>query len=271
MRYSGKHVINDVPKKYWKLLLVRCIAGTLGFTCLVYSVKAIPLFISIIIFNTTPFIASILGYVVLGDKVSRTEIKLMVGCFVGVVALALAKGGLFHLRPPPPRHGGPGHHRFLKPFGGPGGIGHHLGNFGVMLYGEDRPPQHGPPPYHGPPPPFGADGCDDPPPPRHDGFGPGQRLHPPSFKGPPDMNCITTVEYIFGMSMMFTTAFCFSSIAVMTRKMKEIHFSLLMFHYGLFATVILGAILIIQFLIASHYDSLDPECPRFHLLCYDWK
>ena len=129
VRYSGKHVINDVPKKYWKLLLVRCIAGTLGFTCLVYSVKAIPLFISIIIFNTTPFIASILGYFVLGDKVSKVEMKLMAGCFIGVLALAMAKGGFIHLGPPHhggpgPHHGGPGpHHRFLLGHGGGHGGG----------------------------------------------------------------------------------------------------------------------------------------------------
>ena len=60
VRYSGKHIINDVPKKYWKLLLVRCMIGTLGFTCLVYSIKTIPLFIVTIIFNTAPFITSVL-------------------------------------------------------------------------------------------------------------------------------------------------------------------------------------------------------------------
>lgn len=119
-------MINDVPKKYWKLLLVRCIAGTLGFTCLVYSVKAIPLFISIIIFNTTPFIASILGWFFLGDKVSKTELKLMIGCFIGVLALAGAKAGLFHDGPPRYNihHGGPP--RFL--FGGP------FGHLNTMLY-----------------------------------------------------------------------------------------------------------------------------------------
>ena len=70
------------------------------------------------------------------------------------------------------------------------------------------------------------------------------------------------------MGMMFTTAFCFSSIAVMTRKMKEIHFSLLMFHYGLFATVILGSILIIEYLGALYKGHLNP---KLHLFCYNWQ
>ena len=140
---------------------------------MVYSVKAIPLFISIIIFNTTPFIASILGYLFLGDKVSKVEMKLMAGCFIGVVALAMAKGGFLHMGPPQPHHGrsaGPDH-RFLRHGGMHGGghggehnRGHHaLPN--VMLYGEDRPPifeptEHGGPPLMDgfpPPPPYGSE------------------------------------------------------------------------------------------------------------------
>jgi hypothetical protein len=73
------------------------------------------------------------------------------------------------------------------------------------------------------------------------------------------------------MGMMFTTAVCFSSIAVMTRKMKEIHFSLLMFHYGLFASVILGSYLIIEFIKAYYQGHLSEDCPTFRLFCYDWK
>ena len=70
---------------------------------------------------------------------------------------------------------------------------------------------------------------------------------------------------------MLTTAICFSSIAVMTRKMKEVHFSLLMFHYGLFASVILGSYLIIEFLIALDQGHLSEDCPTLRLFCYDWK
>ena len=44
-----------------------------------------------IILNSAPFITSILGYIVLGDKVTKLEVFLMLGCFVGVLTLALAK------------------------------------------------------------------------------------------------------------------------------------------------------------------------------------
>ena len=215
VRYSGKHVINDVPRKYWKLLLVRCIAGTLGFTCLVYSVQAIPLFISIIIFNTTPFIASILGYFFLGDKVSKVEIKLMLGCFIGVVALALAKGGFLMVGPPHYRGpaGGPPGHRFLRHSGyhggghggryGPGnGLSDHIemlyedydyspSIFGPDKYGAPPPPGFDDPDHRGPPPP-GFDGPDHrgPPPlgfddPEDRGPPPSPRFDDPEERGPP--------------------------------------------------------------------------------------
>lgn len=95
VRASGKHIFNDVPRKNWCILLVRCCTGTVGFTCLVHSLKMIPLFISTIIINISPFISSLLAYFTLGDKVTKREICLMTGCFSGVVALALAKGGYF--------------------------------------------------------------------------------------------------------------------------------------------------------------------------------
>jgi hypothetical protein len=74
------------------------------------------------------------------------------------------------------------------------------------------------------------------------------------------------------MGMMFTTAICFSSIAVMTRKMKEIHFSLLMFHYGLFASVILGSWLVGEYFWGAYHGTLLPEseCSTIKLFCYDW-
>ena len=60
--------------------------------------------------------------------------------------------------------------------------------------------------------------------------------------------------------MVSTTAFCFSAVTVQTRKMKDIHFSLLMFHYGLFASIIIGSILSIEYMSVKNYEYLDKEC-----------
>lgn len=85
----------DLPKESRKILLLRCCFGTVGFTTLVYGVKILPLFIGQIIYNTSPFWTSILGYYVLNDTVSKIEIICMIGCFLGVISLATAKSGIF--------------------------------------------------------------------------------------------------------------------------------------------------------------------------------
>ena len=54
---------------------------------------------------------------------------------------------------------------------------------------------------------------------------------------------------IFGLLMIFTTSWCFSSVGVITRKLKEIHFSIMMFYYGSFATTVLTIWTILEYLI----------------------
>ena len=73
VRYHKKHLINDVPNKFWKLLWFRCLLGTVGYASFIYCLKYIPLFICTIIMNTTPFIASVMGYFVNGEKITKID------------------------------------------------------------------------------------------------------------------------------------------------------------------------------------------------------
>lgn len=91
VKYSGKHVVNDVPKELRKMVFLRSIAGLLGFTCMVLSLQFLPIFISQIVFNTAPFWTAILGFFMLGTSVSSFDIICMLGCFLGVAMLILAK------------------------------------------------------------------------------------------------------------------------------------------------------------------------------------
>lgn len=81
----------------------------------------------------------------------------------------------------------------------------------------------------------------------------------------------TTSSYILGIGIILFTAWCFSGNIVMTRKMKELHTSLLMFQYGWFASNIIGTCLII-----GHSENYQNElyeahnCPStFRLFCYN--
>ena len=167
--------------------------GCVGYTCLVISLKLIPMFIFIIIFNTVPFWSSILGYYVCGDKISRFEVCLMVGCFSGVVALALAKGGVFDFQ----------------------------NETSVQNENEIK---------------------------------------------------ISTSNYVYGMGSVLITSWMFSSITVITRKIRDLHFTLMMFHYGLFATILLWIVIILEYNLSNkrtYYPEGQVDCPTLRIFCYD--
>mmetsp|Transcript_34875 Transcript_34875/g.53541 ORF Transcript_34875/g.53541 Transcript_34875/m.53541 type:complete len:132 (+) Transcript_34875:54-449(+) len=82
------HDISNVPKELRKILLIRCIAGTFSFALISVATQFIPLSISIILANTTPFWTAILGFVILHEEIASVDIVCMIGCFLGVIILS---------------------------------------------------------------------------------------------------------------------------------------------------------------------------------------
>ena len=74
-----------------KLLIARGISGTAVFLFFYLSVSNLPISLHTIIFQTSPFWTTILGFVILKEKVRVYEIVAMILCLVGVVAIALSK------------------------------------------------------------------------------------------------------------------------------------------------------------------------------------
>ena len=91
VKIFGKHIINDVPIKYRKLLGLRSIMGLSGFNFIVFSLTILPLFIATVLLNTQPFWVGILAYYFLEENVTKREISLMFGVFAGVVVISIAK------------------------------------------------------------------------------------------------------------------------------------------------------------------------------------
>ena len=89
--YHNKKPFIDVPKEHRFLVFVRSIVGLLGFNTFVYACKVLPIFVISIIFNTAPFWASFLSYFFLNEKVTKSELIGICGCFTGIVILALHK------------------------------------------------------------------------------------------------------------------------------------------------------------------------------------
>ena len=60
-----------------------------------------------------------------------------------------------------------------------------------------------------------------------------------------------------GLIAVFTASWGYAVVVVLTRKLKEVHFSLMMFYYGFFATMTLTVALIVEWLFFS-----DDKVPR---------
>lgn len=72
-------------------MFVRNCAGLIGFTALVYALKNLPMGLFMIINNTSPFIASVLSYCTLKERLMSHEIIAMIFSFTAVVIIAMSK------------------------------------------------------------------------------------------------------------------------------------------------------------------------------------
>ena len=63
-----KSVINEVPKRLYKALLFRSLAGTTAFIAFTFGVKFLPITIFQVLFYLMPFWITILSFVILNES-----------------------------------------------------------------------------------------------------------------------------------------------------------------------------------------------------------
>ena len=80
-----------VPKNMHLQMLLRNIAGLVGFTALVYALKILPMGLYMILVNTSPFISTALSYCFLNETMRRIELIAMVFSFSAVAVIAISK------------------------------------------------------------------------------------------------------------------------------------------------------------------------------------
>lgn len=73
------------------IMLLRNMAGLVGFTALVYALKNLPMGLYMILVNTSPFISTVLSYCFLKEVMRRIELVAMVLSFIAVAIIALSK------------------------------------------------------------------------------------------------------------------------------------------------------------------------------------
>ena len=80
-----------VPKDMHLLMLIRNMAGLVGFTALVYALKFLPMGLYMILVNTSPFISTSLSYCFLQEKMRNIELMAMLLSFLAVIVIAISK------------------------------------------------------------------------------------------------------------------------------------------------------------------------------------
>ena len=60
---------------------------------------------------------------------------------------------------------------------------------------------------------------------------------------------VTTVQYILGVVCIVGSAFCCGCVNITFAKLKDIHYSLLVFHYGWISSVVLFIWLLFEFIV----------------------
>lgn len=79
----------EKSRAYWlKLIVTRSVVGQLGFLSFNISLMYAPVSLAFIIFNTNPFLISILGLLINGEPIHLYEIVGMLLSFIGIVVLS---------------------------------------------------------------------------------------------------------------------------------------------------------------------------------------
>ena len=71
-------------------LFLRCVLDLCGYVGTVFGLPLVPLIVMSTIFQTAPFWASILGYFVIGETISRFELVAMFASFGGIICICIS-------------------------------------------------------------------------------------------------------------------------------------------------------------------------------------
>jgi drug/metabolite transporter (DMT)-like permease len=94
LKYLGLPLLPDVLRNdrgIQKALIIRSIAGTICLVIFINALPLVPLGVLQTILQITPFWCSVLGWFMLGDRVSCFEVIAMVCSFAGIIMIISSK------------------------------------------------------------------------------------------------------------------------------------------------------------------------------------
>ena len=77
----------SIPRNMYAPLLIRCMSGLLAFFCLSSAIKHLPIVLVALFQNTMPLFTSLFGFLILGERISKSEIFCLILAFYGVYSL----------------------------------------------------------------------------------------------------------------------------------------------------------------------------------------
>lgn len=83
--------VTEFPPNLKGLMLSRALLGQLCFASFQFCLLLLPLSLQMILFQTSPFWAGILGWFINGEKIMRLDYIGMIICFGGVLAITFSK------------------------------------------------------------------------------------------------------------------------------------------------------------------------------------
>ena len=79
---------SSIPRVLWRVVILRCICGTVVFLCAPAALFYVPLGICFVVFNASVFITALLAYFCLSERMSCFEIIAMIFAFGGILLLS---------------------------------------------------------------------------------------------------------------------------------------------------------------------------------------
>ena len=87
VKLSGQEYFGSIARDQIVPLIVRAVCGTLAFVTISLSLKWIPLSIYFVVENFLPFLAALLAFIFLGERIMFFEFFAMCMCFCGILTV----------------------------------------------------------------------------------------------------------------------------------------------------------------------------------------
>ena len=88
IRNNFRHILWDsIPKNMILPLCIRVNSGLLAFFCMNYAIKYLPIILVSLFANTLPLFCSLLGFLILGERITKAEVGCLILAFYGIFVL----------------------------------------------------------------------------------------------------------------------------------------------------------------------------------------